>query len=40
VERKKRKEGREESVLELRVERRKVFFSVAIIFYLVVVLPS
>jgi hypothetical protein len=36
VERKKRKEGREESVLELRVKRRKVF-SAAIIFYLVVV---
>jgi hypothetical protein len=39
VERKKRKEGREESVLELRVEKRKVF-SVAIISHLVVVLPS
>jgi hypothetical protein len=39
VERKKRKEGREESDLELRVERRKVF-STAIIFYLVVTLPK
>jgi hypothetical protein len=40
VKRKKRKEGIEESVLELRVERRKVFFSAAIIFYLVVTLPK
>jgi hypothetical protein len=39
VERKKRKEGREENVLELRVEKRKVF-SAAIISHLVVVLPS
>jgi hypothetical protein len=39
VERKERKEGREKSDLELRVERRKVF-SAAIIFYLVVTLPK
>jgi hypothetical protein len=40
VERKKRKERIEESVLELRVGRRKVSFSAVIIFYLVVTLPK
>jgi hypothetical protein len=39
VERKKRKEEREKSVLELRVEIRKVL-SAAIISHLVVALPS
>jgi hypothetical protein len=39
VERRKRKKGGEESDLELRVERRKVF-SAAIIIYLEVMLPK
>jgi hypothetical protein len=40
VERKKRKEGREESDLELRVERRKIFSATIIVFLVVVVLPK